>query len=91
MNCSTRHGLRETPEWAEAHPDLLGLWAAARLRAHGRSREAVREVEHRFAALARDAREGGVCLTPLASAELLRAWIEEGEHVRTPREALEAR
>jgi hypothetical protein len=67
-------GLRERPDDLTADPAWLGAWAAARSRATARDDAARAALASRFARMARKPP-----LDPLAAAEVLRGWIEEGD------------
>ncbi len=70
----TPGGLRARPDEPAADAAWLGAWAAARGRAFGREGGERAAIARRFAALA-----SGPQADPLASAELLRGWIEDGD------------
>jgi glycogen debranching enzyme len=84
----THHGLRERRDSARLLPEWLGAFWTAQLRVHGRSPEVQASVRDELAEL-RGALTGvpggalrlrGEPLSLVATAELLRLWIEEVEH-----------
>lgn len=67
-------GLRARPGDEAADPAWLGAWAAARMRAYGRTEDEQGRLARHLARVA-----DAAWLDPLAAAELLRAWIEDGD------------
>lgn len=83
----TPRGLRLAPGEESVHAEWLGPWAAATLRVHGRSATSLSQVNAMFRALLAHEPQGPLVATlasrdpVLAVAELLRAWIEDAEHL----------
>lgn len=76
----TPAGLRSAPDEA-ASPGTLGWWIAARRRLRGRELRGAGREHVVFDALRRQIEAGRARLEPVDAAELLRAWIEDVEHV----------
>lgn len=81
-------GLRERPGDDPARLEWLGAWGSAHLRAHGRDERSRRRTAELFARLEGAARaqwlpapgEESAIRSTLASAETLRAWLEDLDH-----------
>jgi len=77
-------GLDAAPGDGTPRAEWLGAWMSATLRAHGREPQVIERVTSRLVRGAlrpgapRDARSA------LATAELLRVWLEDGEHAGRP-------